>query len=165
MIRKSIVLGCILALAIHAEAQTESPLPLKKNTQLQGYGGVQSRYWLGLQSGIASHGLTDTLNLPFFDDFSAAKVYPDAARWTNHAVFVNPDFPVDPPSINVATFDGLDPQGNAYEGINGNIFGAADTLTSQAINLSSFDPSDSLVLSFFYQAQGRSFEVLEEKDS
>ncbi|MDX5320146.1 MAG: T9SS type A sorting domain-containing protein, partial [Bacteroidota bacterium] len=68
-------------------------------------------------------------------------------------------------SIGVATFDGLDAEGNAYESININIFGPADTLTSQPINLSSFVPGDSLYLSFFYQAQGLSYEVLKTSDS
>ncbi|TNE82357.1 MAG: T9SS type A sorting domain-containing protein [Bacteroidetes bacterium] len=164
MIRKSIVLGLALAIAPWAKGQTEGVLPLKKNTQLQGYGGFQQRYWQSLQVGTASHGLTDTLSLPFFDDFSADRVYPSASKWTDHAVFVNPDFPINPPSLNVATFDGLNSQGRAYDNLSGG-FGSADTLTSQAINLSALLPSDSVMLSFFYQAQGRSFEVLTVDDS
>ena len=110
-------------------------------------------------------GVTDTLTLPFFEDFSEISVLPLESRWTDGAVYINADFPINPPSIGVATFDGLDGQGNAYEGIDPSFFGSADTLSSQPIDLSGFMPGDSLYLSFFYQAQGLSFEVLKASDS
>jgi hypothetical protein len=60
---------------------------------------------------------SDTLNLPFIDDFSNAKVYPypDPKLWTDKYVYVNTTYPVNPISIGVATFDGLDPNGMPYD--------------------------------------------------
>jgi hypothetical protein len=102
-----------------------------------------------------------TLHLPFIDDFSknhlpgSEKVY-----WENNYVFINPSYPVAPPTIGVATFDGLDYNGYPYNFESPTAYGGADTLTSCAINLSEdedgdpYFPSDSIYLSFYYQAQG-----------
>lgn len=102
-----------------------------------------------------------TLHLPFLDDFSknhlpgSEKVY-----WENNYVFINPTYPVAPPTIGVATFDGLNFDGYPYNFESPNAHGGADTLTSCMINLSEdeggdpYFPSDSIYLSFFYQARG-----------
>ncbi|MBI1221471.1 MAG: T9SS type A sorting domain-containing protein [Bacteroidetes bacterium] len=105
------------------------------------------------------------MTLPFFDDFSELSVVPNQSLWVDSSVFINADFPINPPSLGVATFDGLDSYGNAYGKVDANIFGQADTLTSHPINLSPFNPGDSIYLSFYYQAQGRSFEPLASSDS
>jgi hypothetical protein len=94
----------------------------------------------------------DTLQLPFVDDFSGGGIYPDTCKWTDSAVFVNDDFPVNPPSIGVSTFDGLNRYGEQY---NSSLtsYGPADSLTSKPIDLNF--PNDTTVwLSFFYQPQG-----------
>jgi len=105
---------------------------------------------------------TRLLELPFFEDFSTYKIYPDPEKWMDRHVFVNQDFPLYPPNTGAATFDALDEYGYVYEhaSINGFI---ADYLTSWPIRLDSMfidqarklDPSDSLYLSFFFQPQGR----------
>lgn len=96
------------------------------------------------------------LSLPFWDDFSYPGPYPDAARWTDHYVYVNTGFAVHPKTVGVATFDILDEHGNIYEHIEtGNIVFTADRLTSHPINLKDYNAGDSLVLSFYYQPQGR----------
>lgn len=109
--------------------------------------------------------LADTLELPFFDDFSGEQVWPAQQRWANNAVFVNKDFAINPPSLGIATFDGLDAEGNPYANMEPGLFGPCDSLISQAINLNNLSVADNVWLSFFYQAQGRSFEVLDPKDS
>lgn len=90
------------------------------------------------------------LLLPFVDDFSTVKVYPDQKLWRDRLVYVNNNFPIRPPSLNVATFDGLDRFGNAY----GSGRGYCDTLTSWPINLSGLSRADSVYLSFFVQPMG-----------
>jgi hypothetical protein len=96
------------------------------------------------------------LSLPFHDDFSYKGPYPDPQRWADNYVFVNTGFAVHPKTVGVATFDILDDTGTIYDYIeSGNIQYPADSLTSQHIDLSNYEPADSLVLSFYYQPQGR----------
>lgn len=94
----------------------------------------------------------DTLSLPFIDDFSHTGIFPEAARWTDSTVFINSDFPVNPPTIGVATFDGINKFGGQY---NPSLtsYGVADTLTSKPIDLN-FPNDTSIWLSFFLQPQG-----------
>jgi len=98
--------------------------------------------------------LLDTISLPFVDDFSNSQVHPNPALWLDRDVFVNGDLAVKPPSLGVATFDGLNAQGKAYDNSSPTTFGQADFLSSQAIDLSSNSPADSIYLSFFLQPQG-----------
>jgi hypothetical protein len=90
------------------------------------------------------------ISLPFIDDFSSSSVYPDPNKWMDKQVFINNDFPIRPPSYNVATFDGLNSRGVPY----GVGTGYCDSLTSLPINLFGYTPSDSLMLSFFVQPKG-----------
>lgn len=104
-------------------------------------------------------GKTDTLKIPFFDDFVSTNVYPDSTRWKNNYVYINSDFPINPPSFGVATFDDLDQNGNPYQELNDQVFGACDTLLSLNINLKdsngvSYTLTDSFYFSFFCQRQG-----------
>jgi len=80
------------------------------------------------------------LTLPFMDDFSYASLesselhYPITSLWLDNDVFINSTLGVNPPSIGVATFDGLDAKGEPYISYNGvNEDGPSDTLTSQFI--------------------------------
>ncbi len=96
------------------------------------------------------------LSLPFWDDFSYDGPYPDHSLWADQYVFINTGFAFHPKTIGVATFDILNEEGVIYEHIEtGNIPYQADFLTSHPINLSSYQPADSLILSFYYQPQGR----------
>lgn len=96
----------------------------------------------------------DTLNLPFFDDFSSTQVTPDPHLWADQYVYINNGFAVNPVTIGVATLDALDASGVLYSNATTSSF-PADLLTSQYINLAY--PTDSnIFLSFFYQAQGTS---------
>lgn len=97
----------------------------------------------------------DTLTLPFVDDFSNKGDYPDTAYWINRQVYINDDYPTNKLSYGVASFDGVDSIGKPYrQNVNLPTEGGADTLTSQAIDISSFFVSDEVVLSFAYQPMG-----------
>ncbi len=97
--------------------------------------------------------ISAALHLPFMDDFSTSYVYPDSSKWMDKWVYINTDYPINPPTIGVATFDGLDSIGRPY--MNSNVAYGADTLTSKPIDLQSINSSDSSVyLSFFYQPGG-----------
>lgn len=97
----------------------------------------------------------DTLVLPFVDDFSREGIYPYDCFWADSAVFINDDFADNPPTIGVATFDGVNKQGDPYVASAAS-YGIADTLTSKPIDLNF--PSDTTVwLSFFYQPQGNGY--------
>lgn len=103
----------------------------------------------------------DTLTLPFFDDFSRYSLptnNPDIPeewqRWCDNAAYINCTFPVEPPTVGVATLDGLDATGYPYQFFPEDAWGWADTLTSLPIDLSSHVPGDSLYLTFFIQPEG-----------
>jgi len=116
-------------------------------------GIIQDHYKdLSTRPGFKSKALADTLDLPFFDDFSKYTIYPDPTLWEDQNAFVNFTYGVNPISIGVATLDAIDYKGSIHE--NANTFGfIADHLTSQPINLD-YLPSASVYLSFFYQPQG-----------
>jgi hypothetical protein len=104
-------------------------------------------------------------SLPFWDDFSWTQVdlltdtlsnYPLDSLWVNnYSVWINNGLGLNPPSINVATFNGLDSTQNPYaDQILAN--GFRDTLTSQPIKMDEVADGDrnSVYLSFFYQWAG-----------
>lgn len=101
----------------------------------------------------------DTLELPFFDDFSepfsrlqtGADLYPNQNLWEGYTVYVNNHMAINPISQGVATFDGLDERGLAY-GFGFAIPFVSDSITSKPINLE--NAVDTVYLSFYYQAQG-----------
>lgn len=92
-----------------------------------------------------------SLQLPFFDDFSYNLNRPVDSLWMDDNVYVNQTFATSPPTLGIATFDGLDRYGLAYEVENVNQ-GMTDILTSRPIDLS--NTQDSVYLSFFWQAAG-----------
>jgi hypothetical protein len=99
------------------------------------------------------------LKLPIRDDFSSTKIYPDQSIWLDSNVYINSDFPSDPISIGVATFDGADKTGKPYQSLLKKSYGVADYLTSRPINLLDhsgirYNPRDSIFLSFYYQPKG-----------
>jgi len=104
----------------------------------------------------------DTLEVPFQDDFTKTKIFPDENLWSDRYAFINSTYAVNPVSFNVATLDAIDSDGTMYTDANTTSF-IADHLTSNPINL--YYPGDSTVfLSFFYQSQGLG-DNPEEKDS
>jgi Secretion system C-terminal sorting domain len=79
---------------------------------------------------------------------------PKTSRWMDNQAWVNRTLAINPPSLGVATLDGLNQYGQPYNR-NATINPAsADTLTSKPIDLSGLVTADSLYLSFFYEAKG-----------
>ncbi len=100
----------------------------------------------------SSRDFQDSISLPFVEDFSYSGNHADYDKWLGFSVQINGNLPLKPPTIGVATFDGLNWKGNPYS--NSTSSGNADTLTSKPFRLA-YAPSDSLYLSFFYQPGGR----------
>ena len=107
--------------------------------------------------------------IPFWDDFSVTTDSPDSVRvWGSDStrqwnyelsrdVFVNATLAINPPSYRVATFDGLDVNGNFHTDVNP----WADQLVSDTVDLQGVA---NVVLSFYWQAGGN-VELPEEGDS
>ncbi|MFM7299890.1 MAG: hypothetical protein ACKO1R_01980 [Crocinitomicaceae bacterium] len=87
---------------------------------------------------------TDTVwltNPPYYQDSARVffqSVADQSKYWLDESVYWNNRFAIDPRSLGVATFDGLDRNGNPYQygSISPNY---ADYLTSKTIDLSNFD--------------------------
>lgn len=75
------------------------------------------------------------------------------ALWADHYVYHNYTFAVNPWTLGVATFDGLDENGFPYN-FGSSASGTADFLTSKPLDLSGNLPSDSIYLSFLVQPEG-----------
>jgi hypothetical protein len=84
----------------------------------------------------------------FLDDFSYPGPVTDPELWLDSDTYVNATYPLDAPSVGVATFDGVDRRGRPY----GGSFGPADRLTSTYLNLTG--NNDPLFLSFWLQQRG-----------
>ena len=95
--------------------------------------------------------LVSDLSLPFFDDFSTYKGYPNSSLWEDNDVFINRSLPVNPLNLGVATFDGLDSLGNPRNIFSQTVHGPSDFLTSKSIDVSEHDL---LYFSFCFQSTG-----------
>lgn len=117
------------------------------------------------------------LSLPFFDDFSDASAtrnanFPDTIRWMpGGGAYVNNHLPINQPSMYVVTLDGLASNSAPYDFTSATAQGSTDSLTSRPINLSGLSPTSNLIMSFFWEARGRSEQpdlsdslILEFKD-
>lgn len=97
--------------------------------------------------------------LPFWDDFSFSNSshFPHDTLWQyGRSVWVNKGEGINPPSLGVATFDGLDSIGKPYSVNDVLAKGVADRLISRPISMDLVDPIDrnSVYLSFYYQFRG-----------
>ncbi|MGB0175802.1 MAG: hypothetical protein ACPF9D_01465 [Owenweeksia sp.] len=93
------------------------------------------------------------VDIPVSDDFSYAgqQSQPRAGLWLDQYVYVNMTYSVNPITMGVATFDGLDQYGLPYnQGVSAT--DTTDILTSQPVNLGS--TNGNVVLSFYYQSEG-----------
>src|SRR5437868_1214518 len=110
MIRFYLIIVCLLLTNI-AQVQVEKLVSLKCNPVLK-------EQWIKITNSQLSSkpasAVNDTLLLPFLDDFSKPAIFPRDDLWMDSAAFINDDFPKNPPTIGVATFDGLNKFGNAY---------------------------------------------------
>jgi hypothetical protein len=95
-------------------------------------------------------------NPSFFQDSAMVffQTISDTSKiWIDRMALRNDRYGVNPRSLGVATFDGLDDDGYPYQ------FGSAvtnygDRLTSKPIDLTNYSASDSLYFSFLYQPEG-----------
>ncbi len=94
----------------------------------------------------------DTMELPFFDDFSGQSPLPDSTKWLDDYVFINNTYSNNQITMGVATFDALNDSGMIYSNASTEEF-EADHLTSKPINLN-YPASANIWLSFFYQPGG-----------
>ncbi len=89
--------------------------------------------------------------------------------WTDNNVYLNSHYPIQPPTVGVATFDGADSHGVPYDwSVVPNYLphGIADYLTSLPIDMSALEETDSTVyFSFYFQPQGRGGNVPQNIDS
>ncbi|MBI5218397.1 MAG: T9SS type A sorting domain-containing protein [Bacteroidia bacterium] len=152
---------CLVALILSCSANIlaqEILINLPYNSTLKNYYKTHSRD-IFEKKNIQS----DTLELPFFDDFSTLSVIPDPNRWVDYAAYVNAGYTSyimsslsdvnpahSPPSIGVVTLDAIDPSGVVYSHLLPTIPAIADYLTSKPINLN-YSPADSVYLFFYYQ--------------
>jgi hypothetical protein len=118
------------------------------------YNSSNAAHWL-----LSGFKLVKRIQLPFFDDFSSDRIRVSKHRWRDNLVFVNNDFPINHPSLNVATFDGLDQNGNPYSPFP--IKGICDKLTTHSLSLNGLSVSDSVLFSFYfqYEPQGTTNQV------
>lgn len=110
------------------------------------------------------HILPDLIQDSVYIHFVAAT---DNALWQDNFAYRNSRFAINPPTVGVASFDGLDENGYPYDFTSQTSYGIADYLTSKPINLgfdifsNPYTAADSIYLSFYYQPTGRG----EEPDS
>jgi hypothetical protein len=148
--------ACLLSLAWQPAASQLKLEPLKRvpplpPSKVKNFSGGRTK--------------ADKLTLPFWDDFSFTPVndpnnpvanLPIDTLWEDSAnVYVNSGIGIKPPTLNVATFDGLDSNGLPYSNeVLAN--GFRDTLASRPIDLNAVPLADraTVYLSFFYQWQG-----------
>jgi hypothetical protein len=152
--RTLLLVAAMMLAAFGPVAAQEQLFPLRGNPMLR-----EAAKQLDVRPAGNGARAVDTLNLPFFDDFSEpftrdnrpADLFPDTTKWVGNNVYVNDHMAVNPISIGVATFDGLNGAGLSY-GFGISVASASDSLTSKPIDLSG--AQDSVYLSFHYQAQG-----------
>jgi hypothetical protein len=98
----------------------------------------------------------DTMVVGITDTLYYVRVASGKSNWKNSNVFWNDTYPVNPPSIGVVTFDGIDSTGYPYNFNIATAQGKADVLNSVPFDLSAFSPvNDSIFFSFYYQSTGR----------
>jgi hypothetical protein len=93
----------------------------------------------------------DTLELPFFDDFSRQGNLPFAPYWLDEYAYINTSYTLNPVTIGVATMDAIDADGSLNG--TGSLPFESDFLTSVPINLDYPGRTD-IYLSFFYEPMG-----------
>jgi len=99
------------------------------------------------------------LSLPFWDDFAYADSLqsPADSLWQfSQSTWTNTGMGIDPPSLGVSTFDGLDSLGKTYSVNDVLAKSLADKMVSQPIQLDLVDVSlrSTVYISFYYQWQG-----------
>ncbi len=97
------------------------------------------------------------ISLPFFEDFSTSTSTPDPHLWEiGGGTYINNTSALEPITLNVASFDGLNEAGTPYvfDFLASNNVGLTDQLVSNRVNLAPFEPGDNVNLRFYWQRQG-----------
>lgn len=126
----------------------EHLVPLGSNYTIRAFLQKNNPTGFRIQSSV-----TDTVTLPFIDDFARPGIYPFDSLWMDNDAFINSTFCDRPVTIGVATLDGLDAYGRPHDSL-ATADAIADYLTSQPIDLGGLQGDTSVWLSFYYQAQG-----------
>ncbi len=150
--------GIGLTLVSLITSAQESIVPLGNNPIL-----IEAAKTFSNTSINRSSAIDDTLILPFEDDFSRPGMYPIESLWMDSSVFVNTNYPDNPYTIGVATFDGLNQNGVPHNPA-ATQDSIGDNLTSKPIDLGVLIGDTSVWISFFYQAAGLG-DVPETADS
>lgn len=100
----------------------------------------------------------DTVSLPFFEDFSLYTGTPDTTLFAEGGgVTVTNQYAYNSPTLNVATLDGLQRNGEPYDFVStppiNSLF--IDSLSSKPIDMSVITATDSSFFSFYWQAGGK----------
>jgi hypothetical protein len=121
----------------------------------------------GQKSNSHSNGRTKAIDLPFWEDFSDTRTsFANPDKWLyGKSILVNNGLAINPPSIGVATFDGIDSLGKPYNSTDILAKGYSDKLVSMSIDLSVIPEAnrDSVFLSYQYQVKGNG-EVPDDGD-
>ena len=107
-----------------------------------------SNYGLPIDSQLVVGDTTIGIAKIYFKNLSAN------SKWIDNYAWINNCFPINPPSIGVATLDGLNQFGRPYDNASPFRYGSADYLTSKPINLAGLTDLDSVYISFYYQPMG-----------
>lgn len=140
-----------LGLPISLLAQIQL-VPLPQQT-----GKVKSAFYARTEQPDSLQADSLFITLPFIEDFSANPGRtPDTLRWEPEGgTHINNEMGDQPPSLNFATFDGFDADGQPYELRDPTQIDITDVLTSRYLDLRPYETEDRLGLSFFWQLQGR----------
>lgn len=143
---KNVFISCFLFfLCIKGFSQSEELTPLLTNSKLE---FLQQKINLNTKN----QRLNALLPLPFIDDFNYEGPYPDLNLWQDSLVYINNTYPINPPSVGVATFDGLNAVGKPYSLLQ--VAGPADYLTVNPLALGGLTEDSLVYISFFYQPMG-----------
>lgn len=137
-------------------AQDELLSPIRYNQAIKSHLVTVNKETLYQKSGMVD----DTLKLPFYDDFSGPGIYPDPEKWEDNDVFINGTYAKSPPTVGMATFDGINSIGDPYDNSSLSTYGETDRLTSKPLDLyednngNLYTSADSITFSFYYQRRG-----------
>ncbi|WP_339704584.1 T9SS type A sorting domain-containing protein [Algoriphagus aquimarinus] len=129
--------------------------------QLVEFAPVQYQKIKSYNSAEQSARIVQSNILPFWDDFSQSI---DTLKWTVTGASYTETIGLNAPSIGMVLLDGVAANGNPYA-VKQTDQGETDFITSKPFDLSSLNSSDSesLYISFFWQAGGRA-ELPDESD-
>lgn len=161
-LKQILILFLVLVLPgsfISAQQHADGMAPLRVNPYLVNYANQAKKKHTPIRR-LIYDSIWDSL--PFLDDFSHGGPYPDTNLWIDNAAFINNTYPICPPTLGVATLDGVNNEGRPYNPNcpPGSSY-PADSLTSRPIRMNYPNPNgQNIWFSFYWQAGGRGFAPL-----